>query len=98
MEKLKFKRKIESQVDGFYEVDVDLVINELNRLKVAGCTIVTFDAPDYSDVNLYGEFDDEETDEEFEKRIAEQNAKKLRKEQAELVELARLKEKYEKKS
>lgn len=72
-------------------IDIDTAIDQLNKFKSHGCIAVRITYDGLSDSNsMVGIKYQTETDEEFQERVK-------RKEQAELVELARLKEKYENK-
>lgn len=77
--RLEKKRFIDSKITESYDIDIDQFIKELKRLKKAGATHISI-----TNEELSASFYDKETDQEA-----------IRREQKELVELARLKTKYE---
>lgn len=80
-------------------LDIDSAIEELEKLKQSGATYIRLVRNEHNEEEFYvmGCKLELETDEEYNERVQAYEGIKLRKEQAELVELARLKEKYEKK-
>lgn len=90
MEKLIVEREVGLIDCGRY--DFEPLIDSIAKLKSFGATEIII-----TEHGILGVKREAETDREYNSRINEERNYKLRVEQAELVELARLKEKYEKK-
>jgi len=95
MDKIKKRLVVDPNID-FSGLPIDKAIKVLQNLKDDGCTTIELYVMG-GDPYLVGIKEYLESDSEFEKRVAEYKINELRQEQAELVELARLKEKYENK-
>lgn len=99
MEKEIRKFKVEYSFDWTYGVEIKKMREDLDALEKLGATHVEIEpgiSYDCHYVEIYATADRIETDEEFNKRVAETNRRQADNERRELEQLQRLKLKYEK--